>query len=237
MYASVEELSLVGGHPALDLVNTMEPRALLPGCRQHDHLVDASALLTWATRAGLVSQAEAEGVAGVWAGDAAASQRVLHAVREVREALYAVLLAATGMLPPDALSAQTGLERLHLRWVAAMGRSMLVTAADGPTAARLSVGTAPALLVTDRAAHAAVELLRTVDPARLRACPADAGGCGWMFADRSRNRSRRWCQMADCGTQVKAKRLTERRRAARRDTRAPRAGDRRGHPTIASSNS
>lgn len=234
MYASVEELPLVGGDPALDLVNTIEPRASLPGCQQHDHLADPSALLTWATRAGLVTQAEAAAVAAAWAHDTAAPQRALHAVREVREALYAVLLATTGVLPPDAPSAQTGLERLHLRWVAAMGRSVLVAAADEPTLARLTVGTAPALLVTDRAAHAAVELLRTVELARLRACPADAGGCGWMFLDRSRNRSRRWCQMADCGTQVKAQRLTERRRAARRSTQASRPGG-RGHPMVAPS--
>jgi predicted RNA-binding Zn ribbon-like protein len=36
-----------------------------------------------------------------------------------------------------------------------------------------------------------------------------------MFLDRSRNHSRRWCRMADCGTEVKARRLTERRRATR----------------------
>jgi predicted RNA-binding Zn ribbon-like protein len=36
-----------------------------------------------------------------------------------------------------------------------------------------------------------------------------------VFLDRSRNGSRRWCRMADCGTTVKARRLTERRRAAR----------------------
>ena len=47
------------------------------------------------------------------------------------------------------------------------------------------------------------------------AAPPEAGGCGWLFLDQSRNGSRRWCRMADCGSTAKARRLTERRRAAR----------------------
>ncbi|WP_257985183.1 CGNR zinc finger domain-containing protein [Bacillus sp. T33-2] len=39
---------------------------------------------------------------------------------------------------------------------------------------------------------------------KLKAC---AGGeCGWLFVDTSRNKSRRWCSMEDCGNRAKAKR-------------------------------
>jgi len=31
--------------------------------------------------------------------------------------------------------------------------------------------------------------------------------CGWLFLDTSRNRSRRWCSMSDCGNRAKAKRF------------------------------
>lgn len=31
--------------------------------------------------------------------------------------------------------------------------------------------------------------------------------CGWLFLDTSRNRSRRWCSMADCGNRAKARRF------------------------------
>ncbi|WP_460515138.1 CGNR zinc finger domain-containing protein [Flindersiella endophytica] len=79
----------------------------------------------------------------------------------------------------------------------------------------LVVGMAPALLLPDRAAAAAYELLFSADLGRLGRCPTEDGGCGWLFLDHSRNRSRRWCRMADCGAEVKARRLTERRRAAR----------------------
>jgi predicted RNA-binding Zn ribbon-like protein len=80
---------------------------------------------------------------------------------------------------------------------------------------RLTVGNSPALLIPDRVAHAAVDLLCETDLTHLAMCPAEEGGCGWVFLDRSRNRSRRWCTMEACGSFAKARRLTERRRAAR----------------------
>jgi predicted RNA-binding Zn ribbon-like protein len=215
VYASVTELELVGGHPALDLVNTVEPRVPEATSRPHDHLADPGALLIWARRAGLVDAGEAELAERAWAAQPPAGEQALSATREVREALHAVLLAAIAAAPGDDPAVLAGLDQLQLRWAAAAGRSTLSIRPGSPGIGRLIVGAAPATLVADRAADAAVDLIRTADPGRLRRCPADQGGCGWMFLDRSRNGSRRWCQMADCGTQAKVRRLTERRRAAR----------------------
>lgn len=151
--------------------------------------------------------------------------------------------AAPGSHPSAESEVVAALERLGLRWAGAAARSALVpgsaslvpegalpvpntaplvpnAAPPAPEAApgrvvRLLVGTSPALLVPDRLAHAAVEFLSTADLRRLRVCPLAEGGCGWLFLDHSRNGSRRWCAMADCGSQAKARRLTERRRARR----------------------
>jgi predicted RNA-binding Zn ribbon-like protein len=203
----VAELPLVGGHPALDLVNTVERGR----GERRDHLTDPTALLTWASRAGLVGGGEARAVADDWERDPASGLAALAAVREAREALHRALLAAMGIEPPD----PGALERLRERWVAALGRARLAPDPGRASATRLVVGTETATLIADRAAAAAVEVLRDAELVRLRCCPPDAGGCGWVFLDRSRNGSRRWCRMADCGTTVKARRLTERRRAAR----------------------
>ena len=46
---------------------------------------------------------------------------------------------------------------------------------------------------------------------RLKACPRHI--CRWVFYDRSKNRSSRWCAMSVCGNRVKTSRY--RRRAAR----------------------
>ena len=84
------------------------------------------------------------------------------------------------------------------------------------TPAQLAVGLTPGLLVPDRAADAAVDVLRMADLARLRRCPPAAGGCGWVFLDHSRNGSRRWCSMDECGIQMKHARFVERRRRVSR---------------------
>lgn len=215
MPIDISELPLVGGHPGLDLVNTVTPRVAVRGHEPHDHLVDPFALLLWARRAALVDEGEVRAVAGAWGRDPGSAQAALGAARDVREALHVTLLAATGMVPQDAAATGAALDRLHSRWSASVGRSTLVLDAESTPAVRLAVGMVPALLVPDRVADAALDLLRTADFTRLGRCPPDSGGCGWIFLDHSRNSSRRWCRMADCGTEVKARRLTERRRAAR----------------------
>jgi predicted RNA-binding Zn ribbon-like protein len=216
MFSGVAELPLIGGHPAVDLVNTMEPREPVPDAVPHDHLVDPAALLAWSRRAGVIEADEAGPVERAWSLDPVAAARALSAAREIREALYAAILAVLGVAPRDAPAGVSALEHLQMRWAAAMARSTLRLDAHGTEPVRLVVGSAPDQLLPDRLAAAAVDLLRTADPARLRSCPVDHGGCGWVFVDKSRNGSRRWCQMADCGTRVKARRLTERRRGTRR---------------------
>ncbi|WP_075290355.1 CGNR zinc finger domain-containing protein [Pararhizobium arenae] len=52
------------------------------------------------------------------------------------------------------------------------------------------------------AAHSALRLVSETHDGRLKVCP----NCQWLFIDRSRNRSRSWCDMAICGNRVKASR-------------------------------
>jgi predicted RNA-binding Zn ribbon-like protein len=50
-------------------------------------------------------------------------------------------------------------------------------------------------------AWAAVDLLRGDELNRLKRCPQH--DCHWLFIDRTKNRSRRWCEMATCGNRAK----------------------------------
>lgn len=55
----------------------------------------------------------------------------------------------------------------------------------------------------------ALSALRTLSDeatSRMKVC----GHCGWLFIDRSRNRSRMWCDMAVCGNRAKARRHYQR---------------------------
>lgn len=213
MPLDVSELPLVGGHPALDLVNTIE-RGGNPS--PHDHLSDSSVLLRWSVRVGVLSDAEAGQVQRAWQDGPAAAHAGLAAARDIREGLHLVLLAlvtdADGGTPGDPVAAGAALVALHERWAGAAARARLVL---DSSRVRLAYGTSPAMLVPDRVVEAALDVMLTADLTRVRRCPVGEGGCGWLFLDQSRNGSRRWCRMADCGNTVKARRLTERRRAGR----------------------
>lgn len=52
-------------------------------------------------------------------------------------------------------------------------------------------------------ARSAFELLLSADRRALRVCPGER--CGWIFLDRTRGRTRRWCRMETCGNRAKAK--------------------------------
>ena len=76
----INELLLVGGHPALDLVNTVERGAPAAGREPADHLADPPALLRWARRVGLVDDTEAQAVADSWERDPGSGRAALAAV-------------------------------------------------------------------------------------------------------------------------------------------------------------
>lgn len=63
-------------------------------------------------------------------------------------------------------------------------------------------------------ASAAADLLRSDDLHRIKRCAQ----CPWLFVDRSKNHSRRWCSMKDCGTAVKMRAYSTRRAAMRSQT-------------------
>lgn len=65
--------------------------------------------------------------------------------------------------------------------------------------------------VVARVRLAVWRLFEDEDLNRLRQCDDD--GCGWLFLDRSKNGSRRWCSSADCGNRARARRHYQRRHA------------------------
>lgn len=61
-------------------------------------------------------------------------------------------------------------------------------------------------------AHSVLRLIAMPDPERMKIC----GNCGWLFIDRSKNKSRAWCDMAVCGNRAKASRHYRRKKKEER---------------------
>jgi predicted RNA-binding Zn ribbon-like protein len=119
----------------------------------------------------------------------------------VREALRSLALANNGGAVVDD-------ELAILEDAAAAGR-LVVAFRDGANA-QLEA-TAPGV---DGALGALVGIVYTAMAdrtwARLKACQRDV--CRWLFYDRSRNHSARWCQMAVCGNRTKTRAYRARQR-------------------------
>ena len=156
--------------------------------------------------AGLVEKRRAAGLVQRAAAHPRQAARTLAAAVELREALFRLFSAvAAGLrLPPADLAALN-------RWLAkSLGRLRLAATGDG-----IEWGWADEPEALDaplwRVARSAADLLTGEDRTDLREC-AD-GGCRWLFLDRSRNHSRRWCDMKACGNRAKVRRHYRRQAA------------------------
>lgn len=182
------ELPLVGGFACLDFCNTLSGWGG-PGPRERAG--DPAALAAWCAQA--FGQTPRIG-RGEWS-------RLIR----LREALHAVFDAiATQADPPAEAVALLQAEVAE----AAVRRRLTVTAAGGAWQDGLP---ADGAAVRHRLAMDALDLLLQGEPARLKRCAGH--DCAWLFYDRSKNASRRWCLMSDCGTTDKVRRFRQRQRS------------------------
>jgi predicted RNA-binding Zn ribbon-like protein len=201
-----ETLKLIGGRISLDFANTVGWHA---SDHPHERLTSYSNLVAWSQHAGILTDREAQCLLNEAARRPVDANAVLERAIALREAIYRTFSAISHGRPPEA----GDLARFNAELSDALTRSQIVPTADG--FAWDWVGAEDALdRVLWTVVRDAVDLLTSDDLNRVQECAGD--GCGWLFLDMSRNRSRRWCAMGDCGNRAKARRYYERRRAARR---------------------
>ncbi len=198
--------ALVGGDPSVDFVNTVDSWL---GDAPTDRLKSYADLLDWSEQAGLVPSRLISSLreeASKRQGDA---ERALRKARSLREALYRILVAVISGESPDAndLDAITTVARKTAT------HSRLDRHEEGFAWVLDEAGGCELDSPIWELARAAVQLLTSKSLQRVRQCADDT--CGWLFIDRSRNHSRRWCDMSSCGNRAKARRNYARRKARR----------------------
>jgi predicted RNA-binding Zn ribbon-like protein len=177
---------LVGGSPALDFANLVSYRGTP---RAHDWLEPWGNLRRWTRAAGL-EVAAADGT-----GDLVA----------LREALASVFLDIVDGEDPRGPSMELIAEAARR----ARTRQRLGWDADGARAVwRLPQPSLSDLLALDAARLLTDDAQRD----RIGACAE----CRWVYLDTTRNRSRRWCDPADCGNRARQRRHYQRGRASLR---------------------
>jgi predicted RNA-binding Zn ribbon-like protein len=211
----------VAGRPCLDFANLVKAWTDQTQALQ-DRLTEYADLLGWSWNAGLLGEAA---TARLWREsqqrprEAAA---VLQRARRLRDSIHAIAWAFEKGRPQsrtalDAVADEARVARSHQVLEASKGR-LEWRLPDGPPA--LDAPLWPVAL-------SAESYFTSADLTRLHSCPGEE--CGWHFEDATRNRSRQWCDMGDCGNLAKVRRFRSRQRKGRtRGSSEPDARNRGG---------
>jgi predicted RNA-binding Zn ribbon-like protein len=185
---------IVGGSAALDLVNTVSGWNHDP----EDWVPDIAGLLAWARTCGVLDEGEQHAAARHARNSPPAAERVLASMKELRFALRGLIDG----LEHRRLAQSSDLSVID-EWRRRLAVSEQVIVRRDKIEFTISRNISALELPGLRVTAASLLLLRDFPAARIKTCAAP--NCGWKFMDQSKNRSRRWCDMAVCGNLAKAR--------------------------------
>src|SRR5579864_7550313 len=189
----------------LDFANTLSWR----GREQpSEKLTSYAALVAWGRKARVLTAPEARRLLDHAKRSPERATATLEGAIAVREAIYRIFaaVAADGRAPASDLAILNDAIR------DALGRLKIASQLRG-FEWRWTADAEALDRMLWPVARSAAELLSSTKLEKIRVCAG--AGCGWLFLDHSRNHSRRWCDMRDCGNREKARRHYQRVRETR----------------------
>jgi predicted RNA-binding Zn ribbon-like protein len=183
---------LIAGHPALDLVNTLDWRFRATGAEEL--LKTYEDLLRFAEQSKLLTPRQTRELRR------STSEKTLLRSRELREALADIFYGQS--------SSAASRETLERYFKDAHVRQKLSWKQSPRVEWKWSDEADPELPLWAFALSAA-DLMTSDAVARVRAC--GNAECRWLFLDTSKNHTRRWCDMKLCGNRMKARRFKAQR--------------------------
>ena len=199
----------IGGDIAADFANTTsnryEPEQL------HEHIQTYADLVEFTRLAGAIRPALAHRLIGEAQLHPEKATQIYRRSAALREAVWGAL----SRIAADKEPAAADVAVISREAADALSHAEVVKTDDGfawewPDADDLARPLWPI-------ARAAADLLTSDARAHVRECADDT--CAWLFIDRTKNHSRRWCDMNGCGTRNKVRDFRERQRRAIRTKR------------------
>lgn len=201
---AAEVESGIAGHLSLDFANTVEWRL---SESPEDSLNELGDLLDWSESGGLVATQFARELRRSAREEPERARENFRRALLLREVIYRVFAA----IAHDQSPSEEDLDLLRLFHQITMTYARLEPAESGFRWSWTGADEELAIILGP-IAMAAVALLQSNELDRVGQC-ADDRGCGWLFLDNSRNRSRRWCSMESCGNRAKVMRHYQRSRS------------------------
>jgi predicted RNA-binding Zn ribbon-like protein len=190
-------IKLSGGTLCLDFTNTVD----CYGCADlGEYLNTYHDLVAWSRHVGTISDKEAKTLLRRAAGHPAEAKSAHKRAIDLREAIYRIFTISL----EGHSHTREDLAVFNENLGETMMQSQIVKTQDGfhweMTGNKTKLD-----WILNPVVRSAADLLISEEFRQVKKC-ADPT-CGWLFLDISRNRSRRWCDMADCGNRAKASRF------------------------------
>lgn len=197
MQSIIEETlySFVGGNLSIDFTNTVNSRW---SGEVRDKFSGYQDLVAWSRQADIIKEEEALRLLEEVERKPNAAKEALSKAIELREVIYRVFEAVTQARTPT----DVDIELFNKNLTEAMIHTRIEPLQSG-FAWRWEESDALDRMLWP-ITRSAADLLTSHELGRVRTCGSD--DCGWLFVDTSRNGSRRWCDMSDCGNRAKARR-------------------------------
>jgi len=202
---SPDKLVLKHGLLCLDFTNTVFWRL-----RENptEGFQNYTSFVRWGQKVGLSTDVVSEQLVQEAKAHPDEAAQVLNRVISLREALYRIITATVegnSYKPEDLDLLNAEVSRMHQR--------VLLVQKEGhfEWGWRTVENTLDQMLWP--ILRSATQLLTSATLDRIGVCRGE--GCGWLFYDKSRNRTRKWCDMGDCGNRAKARRFYQRSREKR----------------------
>jgi predicted RNA-binding Zn ribbon-like protein len=197
----IADLELLGGRLCLDFVNTVDWRGRETPEEYLHTYVD---LIAWSRHVGLIKSREAQILGQQAEKHPSEAEKILSRAVELRETIYRLFSSVA----EGVTASSKDLTVFNKYLSSTMGQSKIIETEDGLIWD--SDGNKDRLgWILNPVVRSAADLLVSGDSKRVKRCADFA--CGWLFLDKSRNKSRRWCDMKDCGNRAKASRFYKRK--------------------------
>lgn len=197
-------VNLLGGRLCLDFANTVGWRIRN---KAKEYLNNFNDLVVWSQHAGILKAHEAKRLSKVAESHPSEVELVYNHAIALREILFRIFSSVAD----GGSASKTDLAALNQNLSKTMARSRIVKSMDGFTW-DLDFDKNALDWVLQPIVRSAADLLVSDELKRVKKCAAE--DCGWLFLDVSRNQSRRWCNMKDCGNRAKAGRFYKKKKEA-----------------------
>ena len=186
----------------IDFVNTLSWRGREVSAEE---LVNYGDLITWSRQVGIITPQDANKLFKKADRHPADGEKVLRGAVDLRETIYRIF----GAIIENQKPAKDDLATFNNYLSKTMSFSQIINTQKG-FSWDSSGDKSKMDWVLNPVIRSAADLLVSDELKKLKSCSDPM--CGWLFLDISRNQSRRWCDMKDCGNRAKAKRFYQKKK-------------------------